>query len=357
MATHNPPNKDIDKADPGINVEDERILKLIHALVEACGGSPENLDGNLVTQLIQTSLRLMSEKHDSGQLKLMTRALKEMRYAYRIFNRYPNVRRISIFGSARTPEDHPDYFTAKDFSLRMADQGWMCITGAANGIMKAGLEGSKRQSSFGLSIRLPFEIPTNSFIEGDPKLMIFRYFFTRKLMFISHSDAIAVFPGGFGTLDELFEVLTLLHNGKSSLVPVVLIEGTPGVYWQFWEEYIKIHLLANGWISPADRHLYYLASSPEDAVRHIQHFYSCYHSSRYVKDILVLRLLKPLDIIQVGHLNEKFSVLVQSGTMQMSPSLPEESDYLDLPRLIFHHTRKDFGILRLLIDEINGFKV
>jgi hypothetical protein len=357
MTTDDRPNKDLEKNDLVFDPEDERALKLIHALVEACGGSPENLDGSLVTQLIQNSLRLMSEKHDSGQLKLMTRALKEMRYAYRIFNRYPNVKRISIFGSARTPEDHPDYLTAKAFSLGMADQGWMCITGAANGIMKAGLEGSKRQSSFGLSIRLPFEIPTNSFIEGDTKLMIFRYFFTRKLMFISHSDAIAVFPGGFGTLDELFEVLTLLHNGKSSIVPLVLIEGNPGVYWKFWEEYIQKHLLDNGWISPEDRNLYYIASSPEDAVKHIQHFYSCYHSSRYVKDIFVLRLQRPLDSAQVEHLNQKFAILVQSGTMQMSSPLTEETDYLELPRLIFHHTRKDFGILRLLIDEINNFKV
>ena len=357
MTTDNRPSKDSEKNDVVLDPEDERALNLIHALIEACGGFPENLDGNLVTQLIQNSLRLLSEKHDSGQLKLMARALKEMRYAYRIFNRYPNVKRISIFGSARTPEDHPDYLTAKEFSLGMADQGWMCITGAANGIMKAGLEGSKRQSSFGLSIRLPFEIPTNSFIEGDSKLVIFRYFFTRKLMFISHSDAIAVFPGGFGTLDELFEVLTLLHNGKSSIVPLVLIEGNPGVYWKFWEEYIQKHLLANGWISPADRNLYYIASSPEDAVNHIQHFYSCYHSSRYVKDIFVLRLQKPLNNEQLELLNQKFAILVQSGTMQMSPPLAEETDYLELPRLIFHHTRKDFGILRLLIDEINNFKV
>lgn len=342
-----------DTPPPTHDVFDERIVKTIQELIVMCGGSPETLDGNLVTQLIQTSLKIMVEKHHSGQLKLMTRALKEMRHAYQVFNRYPNTRRISIFGSARTPEEHPDYLAAKEFSIKMTDSGWMCITGAANGIMKAGLEGSKAQSSFGLSIRLPFEASTHSIIEGDSKFMIFRYFFTRKLMFISHSDAIAVFPGGFGTLDELFEVLTLIQTGKSNIVPVVLIEGTPGVYWQFWQEYIQEHLLANGWISPADRSLYHLASSSEDAMQHIQAFYRRYHSSRYVKDLLVIRLHTPLDQAQVGHLNQKFSPLVHSGVMAMSSALPEESDFLDLSRLVFHHTRKDFGLLRQLIDEIN----
>lgn len=339
-----------------IDVQGERILTAIHDLIELCGGTHEAFESQLVTQLIQTGLKLLTEKHDTGQLKLMTRALKEMRHAYRIFNRYTNVHRISIFGSARTPEDHPDYLSAKAFSVGMAERGWMCITGAANGIMKAGLEGSKRQSSFGLSIRLPFEVPTNSVIEGDAKLMIFRYFFTRKLMFISHSDAVAVFPGGFGTLDELFEVLTLLHTGKSAIIPVVLVEGTNGVYWKHWEHYIQTHLLANGWISPADPNLYYLASSSDDALKHIEAFYRRYHSSRYVRDILVLRLLEPLNKMQVAQLNQQFSVLVKSGVMEMSAPLPEETDHLELPRLIFHHTRQDFGILRKLIDQINAFE-
>ena len=193
-----------------LEVNDERILEAIQSLILACGGAPESFDGELITQMIQTSLKLMTEGHDTGQLKLITRSLKEMRHAYRVFNRYEGIRRIGIFGSARTPEDHIDYITARRFSEGIAEKGWMCLTGAANGIMKAGLEGPKKESSFGLSIRLPFEAGVNSVIEGDPKLMVFRYFFTRKLMFISHSDAVAVFPGGFGTLDELFEVLTLM---------------------------------------------------------------------------------------------------------------------------------------------------
>lgn len=338
-----------------IDIRDERIIAMINNLISLCGGSPGTYTSDLTTQMIQTCLKLMIEKHDLGQLKLINRALKEMRHAYHVFNQYPEARIISIFGSARTPEPHPDYQAAKKFSLAMAEAGWMCITGAAEGIMKAGLEGTQRESSFGLSIRLPFEIPTNPVIEGDPKLMMFRYFFTRKLMFISHSDAVAAFPGGFGTLDELFEVLTLMHNGKSNIVPLVLIEGVNGVYWKHWKQYIDTHLLQNGWISFEDQHLYYFASSPEDARKHIQQFYRRYHSSRYVNEFLVLRLLTPLSQKQLDQLNKMFSRLVQTGEIIMSGPLPEETDFRELPRLIFHHTRKDFGLLRALIDQINLF--
>lgn len=339
----------------GLDINDPLVIQSIHGLLEKCGGDPSSFNGDLTIQMIQTILKLMRDKHDSGQMKLITRALKEMRYAYKVFNQYPSTHRISIFGSARTPETHPDYLAAKAFSINMAKLGWMCITGAADGIMKAGLEGAEKASIFGLSIRLPFEIPTNIFIEGDPKLMMFHYFFTRKLMFLSHSDAVAVFPGGFGTLDELFEVLTLMHNGKCSIIPTVLVEGTDGIYWAHWKQYIETHLLANGWISPADVHLYYFASSPEDAQQHIQQFYKRYHSSRYVKDILVLRLLSPLTEEQIEILNEKFPQLIRTGKITTSSALPPETDHLELPRLIFHHTRKDFGLLRVMIDTINSF--
>jgi len=338
-----------------VDVNDPQILESIKNLIATCGGSPESFDGGLITQLIQTGLKLMTEGHDTGQLKLMTRSLKEMRYAYRIFNKYKGSRRISIFGSARTPENHPDYLAAKEFSAGISKNGWMCITGAANGIMKAGLEGSEKDSSFGLSIRLPFEVPTNSVIEGDPKLISFRYFFTRKLMFMSHSDAVAVFPGGFGTLDELFEVLTLIQTGKTSIMPVVLVEGEGGIYWLQWNNYVHKHLLENGWISPEDQHLFYISTSVEDAVWHIQKFYRIYHSSRYVGDNLVLRLLRPLTTEQVELLNQKFYRLLEKGKIEMSNSLPEETDHLELPRLILRFTRRDFGLLRHMINQINEF--
>lgn len=336
-----------------IDVREENVVKAIHQLIELCGEASNTFSSDLITQMIQNSLKLMLEGHDLGQLKLINRALKEMRHAYSIFNQYPEARCISIFGSARTPETHPDYKAAKELSFEMADAGWMCITGAADGIMKAGLEGTQKRSSFGLSIRLPFESPVNSLMEGDPKLMMFRYFFTRKLMFISHSDAVAAFPGGVGTLDELFEVLTLMQTGKAQIIPVVLVQGEEGQYWQQWQQYMNDHLLGNGWISPEDRFFYYLAATPLDARQHILQFYRRYHSSRYVNDYLVIRMLKALEEEQVKSLNKKFAVLVASGEMRMSAALPEETDFLELPRLVFHHTRKSHGLVRALIDEIN----
>lgn len=185
--------------------------------------------------------------------------------------------------------------------------------------------------------------------------MVFRYFFTRKLMFISHSNAIAAFPGGFGTLDELFEVLTLMQTGKSDIIPVVLIEGAGGNYWKNWEEYIDCHLSKNGWISPYDNHFFYMTHSAEEAKNHILHFYKVYHSSRFVNDLFVIRLQKTLSDEQLALLNNQYKELVTSGTMQLSSALPEESNYLDLPRLVFFFNRRNRGLLRAMIDTINTF--
>jgi uncharacterized protein (TIGR00730 family) len=341
--------------DSQAEVHDPEIVKMIHTIIESCGGNPEEFSGELITQMIQNSLKLIQDGQNIGQLKLMSRSMKEMRYAYRVFNRHKGARCVSIFGSARTPENHPDYIAAKIFSKLMADQGWMCITGAANGIMKAGLEGPGLESSFGLSIKLPFESTANSYIAGDAKHISFRYFFTRKLMFISHSMALAAFPGGFGTLDELFEVLTLQQTGKASIIPIVLVEGEGGGYWANWQDYMETQLMHNGWIGGEDRHFYYIAKDPEDAVEHIQKFYLRYHSSRYVKDLLVLRLNTTLTPAQIGTLNIKYRMLISSGEMYMGSALPEEDDFLELPRLIFHHTHKEFGLVRALIDDINDF--
>ncbi|MEM1283182.1 MAG: LOG family protein [Chlamydiota bacterium] len=334
---------------------DQEVVETIHELIDQFGGEINSYEGDLLTQQIQTSLKMILEGHRTDQLKLITRSLKEMRYAYRIFNQNTGAHKISIFGSARTPERHPDYIAAEKFSVALAEKGWMCITGAAGGIMKAGMTGPASDGSFGLSIRLPFETPTNRHIRGDPKLIHFRYFFTRKLMFLSHANAAAVFPGGVGTMDELFEVLTLMQTGKSSIIPVVLVEGEGGVYWHHWEIYVKKNLLGNGWISPEDQNLYYIALSPEDAVSHVEQFYKRYHSSRYVRDDLVIRMLTPITDEQVDSLNEEFSSLVASGSIRQCEALPEEDDLLDLPRLVFHHTRMEFGNVRALIDRINTF--
>jgi len=337
------------------DIYDEKFTREIEKLITECGGDPDTFQGDLVMQLIQTSLRFLWEGHDLGQLKLIARAMKEMRYAYRIFNRYEGIRRVSIFGSARTPEGHLDYQLAKKFSSAMAALGWMCITGAANGIMRAGLEGAQKEAGFGLSIKLPFENTDESFLEGDPKMISFKYFFTRKLMFMSHSDAVAAFPGGVGTMDELFEVLTLLQTGKANLIPVVLMEGDPdGQYWRNWEEYVDKQLLAKGWISPEDKHFYHIARSQDEAVEHIQKFYRRYHSSRYVKDELVIRLHSPLTPQQIDKLNAKYGKLFKEGKLESCNPFPEEKDHLELPRIKFWFTRKDFGLLRALIDDLNS---
>ncbi len=334
---------------------DEGVVKVIHQLIDQFGGEINSYEGDLLTQQIQTILKMVLEGHRTDQLKLITRSLKEMRYAYRIFNENSDAQKISIFGSARTPETHPDYAAAEKFSIALAEKGWMCITGAAGGIMKAGMTGPASDGSFGLSIRLPFETPTNRHIRGDPKLIHFRYFFTRKLMFLSHANAAAVFPGGYGTMDELFEILTLMQTGKTSIIPVVLVDGEGGVYWHHWEVYVKKNLLENGWISRDDLSLFHIASGPEDAVAHVEQFYRRYHSSRYVRDDLVIRLKTPLSDEQVSLLNKEFSGLIASGSMRQCKALPEEDDFLDLPRLVFHHTRMEFGIVRELIDRINTF--
>ena len=338
------------------SLHERNLQHKIDEIIEFDGNDPTLFESNLISQIIWSSLKLLKEKHNTGQIKLMTRAFKEMRYAFDIFNKHPSSRRVSIFGSARTPEDHLDYIAAKKFAAEMVKQGWVCITGAADGIMKAGLEGAEKKSSFGLSIRLPFESPTSSFLSGDPKLITFRYFFTRKLIFLSHSDAIAAFPGGVGTQDELFEALTLMQTGKANIIPLVLIQGDRG-YWDDWVSYIENNLLQKGWIGKEDLNLFYLAQDADDAKRHVMKFYHRYHSSRYVKNLLVLRVNKELTTDQLKLLNEKYGkFLVKTGEIYQSQALSEETDHLDIPRIIFEHNHMHFGLLRKLIDDLNEFK-
>lgn len=335
--------------------DDVVIEEGIRSLIESYGANPNTFESELVAQIIETGLKLLDTTYDAGQLKVINRSMKEMRYAYQVFNRYKKGHCVSIFGSARTPEDHPDYIAARNFSAAIAKEGWMCITGAANGIMKASMEGPRKEDSFGLSIRLPFESTSNTVIAGDPKLIIFRYFFTRKLMFMSHSSAMVAFPGGYGTQDEVFEMLTLIQTGKTNIIPVVLAQGENSSYWNHWLEYVNKNLLEEHWISANDERLFYIAPTVEDAVNHVLHFYSCYQSSRYVKDVLVIRLTHSLTKEQIDVLNDRYPMLIASGVITATDPLPEETDQLELPRLAFHHTRKDFALLRMLIDDINNF--
>lgn len=343
--------------------EDGEVQDRIIELLEMVAGRANEYDSKLVRELITAALKLIPDGRNTGELKLMTATMKELRYAYRVFAAYPEPHKVTIFGSARTPSNHPDYHAAVEFSKLMADAGWMSITGAGDGIMKAGHEGPGRAASFGVAIRLPFETSANEVIKGDEKLINFRYFFTRKLMFLSQAEAVVCFPGGFGTMDECFEALTLIQTGKASMVPVVFVEGThqsvPGEdgmgYWEGWINFIRTQLLRRGWVSPEDEHLFYLAKSPQDAADHVLRFYKVYHSARYVRDDLVIRVKKQLTDAQLAELNRDFAVLVRSGTIaHVQPYAPEQ-DHLDLPRIAFTHTKHKFGLVRALIDRINSF--
>lgn len=333
---------------------EESVLARLDELVRYAGGDPASYDGRLVRDLLATSLKLLRDGRDTGEIKLLVASLKELRHAFRVFAPYAAKRKISIFGSARTPANHPDYLAAVEFSRLMGAIEWLVITGAGGGIMQAGHEGPGRDASFGLAIHLPFETSANTVIAGDSKLINFRYFFTRKVMFISQADAVAVFPGGFGTMDEAFEALTLVQTGKAAPKPIILIEGAGGDYWKHWENNVRRQLLDNGWISPEDRNLYYIADDAADAVAHVQKFYRNYHSSRYVRDEFVVRLNARLREEDVARLAEEFRPIIKSGTIVQRATLDAEDDHRSLPRLVFTHTRSKFGLLRTLIDRINA---
>ncbi len=322
-------------------------------LVEALADVP---DGDMVAEIVVNALKLLRDQTNRGDVKLINKSFKELRYALKVFAPYRDIRKVSIFGSARTPESHADYVAAAEYGKRMVAAGWMVITGAGGGIMAAGHGGAGADPSFGLAIRLPFEQKTNDFIANDPKLINFKYFFTRKLMFLRSSHAIAVFPGGFGTMDEGFEVLTLVQTGKSVPCPIVLVDKPGGDFWQGWQSYVKNHLLARGLIGPDDLHLYKITDSVEEAEREVTHFFSNYHSIRYVRDDLVMRLQRKPTDAQLAEINQKFADIKVKGEYKVSDALPAERDepsLKDLARLVFTFNRREHGRLRMLINYLN----
>ncbi len=345
----------IDEHPPRRRVDDPGFVGRVDDLIRECGGDPQSYDGRLIKDQMLTSLKLISDQRDTGELKLMTAAFKELRYAYHVFARYVGQQRISIFGSARTPPEHPDYQSCVRFSGLMGERGWSVITGAGDGIMRAGHEGPGADDSFGLAIRLPFETTANDVIAGDEKLINFRYFFTRKLIFVSQCHAVAVYPGGFGTQDELFESLTLVQTGKSMMVPIVLLEHEGGVYWKHWDNYVRRSLLHNGMISAEDLNLFFITHDEHEAVRHIQRFYRNFHSYRYHRDDLIIRLRQPLQEGDIERLNEEFSSIVREGRIEQRGAYDVEKEHLELPRIVFTHTRHNFGLIRRLFDSINDF--
>jgi len=343
-------------------------------------------DEELYRQLIVNVIKLGRAKPDLADLKLITRAFGELRVADRVFKPFRHIRKISIFGSARTPSTHPVYKAAEKFSRMMVESGFMVITGGGDGIMGAAQKGAGRERSFGLNIRLPFEQVANDVIQGDEKLIHFHYFFTRKLNFVKESHALACFPGGFGTLDEAFESLTLVQTGKTKIVPIVFIDVPGGNFWKSFEKYLRDHLLKEQLISESDFSLFKITDSLEDAHQEILRFYSNFHSYRFVRDQLVIRMQRQLpeeaikklekdfaDICKHSTTTERNTALRQdsklhedepaelprsSGLLRSCIALPQEinePEIAHLPRLCVAFNRKDFGRLRQLINFINNY--
>ena len=333
---------------------DESIDQQIKELVKRWGydHSPE-----LIEEMVGTVLRMAQDRMSVADLKMYNRSLKELRYAARLFAKYTQFRKVSVFGSARTHPDAPEFLAAVEFSRRMCEQGYMIITGGGDGIMGAAQQGAGREQSFGLNIRLPFEQGANVTIEGDPKLVNFNYFFTRKLNFMKESHAIALFPGGFGTMDEGFEALTLLQTGKAKMIPLVLVDEPNGHYWKTWYDFMQGHLLKLGLISEEDFSLFRVTTNVEEAVGEIVNFYKVYQSSRYVGEQMVIRMAHRLTAPALARLNDTFSDILRKGRFFQGAALRaerNEPEMAHLPRLIFSPHRRNFGRMRLLIDAINA---
>ena len=331
------------------------LRKRIQELIALQGGGA---NPDLVEDIIGNALKLLTDVKDRGDARVIRTAVRELRYAFRLFAPYRETRKVAIFGSARTEPDKLEYREAVEFARLMAAAGFMVITGAGPGIMPAGHEGAGPEKSFGANIRLPWEQAANPIIDKDEKLIHFKYFFTRKLTFVRHADALALFPGGFGTLDEGYEALTLMQTGKGRLVPLVLLDRPGGNYWKTWDKNMREQLVRAELISPEDLHLYQIASSPAHAVRIITRFYRNYHSSRFVKDLLVIRLKNVPPPSALAGLNEDFSDIISGEKFQAIEATPQEredDDYVDMGRIAFGFDRRQYGRLRQLIDALNSF--
>ncbi|MFK7817701.1 MAG: TIGR00730 family Rossman fold protein [Planctomycetaceae bacterium] len=326
--------------------------------VEVIDHSEEELypHAELIEEIKETADKLAADGATRGDLKILARTLKELRYAFKVFTPYRRQRKVTVFGSARTQPEEGTYKQAVEFGRRMAEEDWMVVTGAGGGIMEAGHVGAGRDMSMGLNIMLPFEQESNYIIEGDPKLVNLKYFFTRKLMFVKEVHSIVVCPGGFGTQDEAFETLTLVQTGKRDLMPIVLLDEEGGTYWSKWLDYLKEELLENGMISPADLSLFYVTTDINEAVNEILNFYSVYNSMRFVKDQLVIRLHEEPGDDLVARLNTDFADILSGGQIEKTTTHALEADdehLVDLPRLSLKFNRKSIGRLREMIDVLN----
>ncbi len=314
----------------------------------------------IVREIILAALKAGQEENKKADLKLMNSTMKEMRFTSKIFGPYHNVRKVTVFGSARTQPDEAVYKMAQLFGRKLVEAGYMVITGGGSGIMQAVNEGAGPEYSFGINIRLPFEQKPNPIVEGNPRLIVYKYFFNRKVAFLKEASAIVLFPGGFGTLDEAMETLTLLQTGKRDPIPLILIDKPGGTYWARWLKFLEEELLVQDYMNASDSYLFECVNSVDTAVERINRFYLRYHSLRYVENQLVIRLTSNIDLQSVRELKDLFSdILIPGGDIYLSGPLPAESDEPEIanwPRLVMDFNRKNFGRLRSLIDTINCYK-
>jgi uncharacterized protein (TIGR00730 family) len=329
----------------------------IDALIDQLVATAEGVHhSGLVREMIISALKAGQETSYLADLKMLNNTMKEMRYTNKVFSPYRHRKKVTIFGSARTEPSEPIYQTCIQFSRELAARGYMIITGGGGGIMQAGNEGAGSENSFAVNIRLPFEQSPNTVMARNPRLVTYKYFFNRKVAFVKESDAISVFPGGFGTLDEAMEVFTLIQTGKTSPKPLVLVDDESG-YWDRWFEFVKRALLVRGLISGEDFSLFTITKSVEEAVQAIEEFYRNYHSLRFVDGLLVIRLNKELSDGEIAELESEFPELLRPGSrMERSGPLPEESDepdLLELPRLVMKFDHQHYGLLMAFIRKVN----
>lgn len=330
------------------------IEELIAKLIEQAGDIRRP---RIVREMVLASLKAGQEDDGRVDLKLMNTSLKEMRYTAKVFRNYRDIKKVAAFGSARTRLSEPIYKLARRLGRKLAEAGYMVITGGGAGIMQAVNEGAGPERSFGVNIRLPMEQKPNLIIDGDSKFIMYKYFFNRKVAFLKESDAVVLFPGGFGTLDEAMETLTLVQTGKRNPLPIILLDVPGGSYWKGWVHFVKKALLAKGYVGKSDLKLFESVDAVDDAVACIERFYRRYHSLRFVGDQLVIRLNSEISPSAVEALKRNFNDMLRpGGDICVSDACPEEMDEPDichLPRLVVDFNRYDFARLREFIDAVN----
>ena len=334
-------------------VGDKGIDSLIN---ELAGRSSTPETERLIREILTTAAKLGKESVDKADLKLVNNALKELRYSFKIFTPYRNIKKVIIFGSARSKPSSAEYKMAEEFARKLTDKGYMIVTGGGPGVMEAGNKGAMAGKEFGLNIRLPFEQKPNPYIDEKDKIINFKYFFTRKLVFVKETDATALFPGGFGTHDEGFEILTLFQTGKSKPRPIVLMEPPGSTYWASWKRFVTNELLNNGYISKEDLNLFKIVKSADEAIRYIEDFYSVYHSIKYVSGSTVLKLSRELSQATLKLINQKFKNILICGEIKLSGPVKEEvrkGEHKEFYLLTMCFNMRNYGRLCEMIHIIN----